>query len=886
MTNGSSLSTAEGVEVCVGNELRDSLSLLDVLFANQFDGEKSDPGFQERTEKVEKNFYRGAPPEWLNFYISEQAELDGIGSAFIKRDGYKKLVEQIEQKTKYCGISTVELFHQPGCGGTTMSMQVLWDLRKKLRCAVLTDSASDIAKVANEVVKIFKAGRRNDQNTVLLLVNDNKILEDLQHSIMMTVAKQKLNIRKPVVIFLSCVRNNVDRQRGHVVLKNKLSDNEKDKFDQKKEELRRRYQDECEQFHGFNIIQSNFSQDYIRKACSVFSKVQRAKKPLKMQLVAILSLLNAYVPGSYLLESQCLDFLRHEGLPLKDLMQPFSHLIVTFQQDVRSEKKVRMAHTMIAQCCTELLADAGVTRSDTAKNLLSNFCRDSVALFLLGFVKDMLTKREIKREEDPINGNDMKEEKENFSKLILHITNMERNGNHGKEGKNQSVSVLNQASKTFDRNPFFPQTLARFYYIELEDYNKAEIWAKEAKQRDTRNSFVADTLGQVYKNHLKKTVKPREILQLAKKAIEAFEHEEKLADDETGLDMKEHGNARVSSFYNSRGLFGYLQVCNILYDKLVNQNETWKGVLTKEVSMGSVLESLEDNKLFRFNNLIRSLRDGVERKCMFFKKYLNYSKPKMEKDDPEYISKEISDCYRKYVGDSTQINAADKSVEVLSFLVEKHTQSELNYISILSPSTDSETALVNSILAPLRQKMPLHKDPPELHLLALLLHWSDNEDKCADLIQLTQQLHSSYKDEYQNYFRSRYLLPLIFIGKGKERSRIVGRKFIENHGKPDWRYDWKEEEIFSNSEVQELLLRIDGEVRNYSVYTTVGGKEIEIEANQRNSLWKTRSVTFYLGFTIRGPVAFGIQNKTADTGKCNGTALTNIVKETKDNEGH
>ncbi|KAL4007235.1 hypothetical protein ACER0C_001087 [Sarotherodon galilaeus] len=871
MANTPALSTAKGGEVYVGSEFRDSCTMLDVLHANQFEGDIFDPAL---TRKTEENFYRGAPPEWLNFYISEQAE--SLGTALIKRDGYEKLREQIQKKRKFPGKSAVKLSHQPGCGGTTMAMQVMWDLRKTFRCAVLTGSTSDMAKVAKEVVHLFTAGSRNNQNTVLLLVDDEKILEDLQSSIMMTVAEQKIVTRMPVVIFLSCVRNNAPQQSDHVVLKNTLSDNEKEKFDKKKEELQKRYKDKCEQFHGFNIMQSNFSQDYVREACAALENSKKTNKPQKTQLAAVLSLLNAYVPGSYLLESQCLDFLRHENyddLSLEDQMQPFSHLIITFQQDGRAEKKVRMAHTMIAQYCTKLLATAGVTRSDTTRNFVNNFCRDPIPLWLLGFVKDMLTKREMKKEVDQVNSTDIKHGM--FSRLILDIQMM--------EGKEQCATVLEEASNTFDQNPIFSQTLARFHYIELKDYNQAEMWAQRAIERDPQNSFVADTLGQVYKNHLmkQKVSEPREILRLAQKAIKAFEDEEKLAEDEDGPDMKKHGNIKVSPFYNFRGQFGYLQVCNTLYYKLVSENETWEEVLTKKVSMGSVLELLGDNKLQRFNDLIVQLRDDIERKCMFLEKIQTYSKPNTEKDDPEYISKDTLECYQKYVGDTTakqliqmfqDANLDDQSVEVLSFLVKKYNQSELKEISTkyreMCPSADSETALVNNILTSFKLKMPpSDTDPPELHMFALLWNWPENQGQCDyDLSELTQKMLKCYENTYKKYFRNRYLLPVFFIGKGEGLKRIFHRNVIEKHLKvrPDWSDNWKKEKIFRNPAVQELLLRLDGEVRNYKVYTRVGGKEIEMDANVRNKNWKPHSVTFYLGFTIRGPVAFDIQSKTAD----------------------
>ncbi|KAK1890178.1 Sterile alpha motif domain containing protein 9-like [Dissostichus eleginoides] len=504
-----------------------SLSLLDVLHANQFEGKSFNP---EILEETEENFYRGAPPKWLHFHISEQAELDGTGTPFIKRDGYDKLVKQIHTLRKHPGISTVKLFHQPGCGGTTLAMKVLWDLRKTLRSAVLTGSTSDISMVAEEVVHLFTAGSQGDQKTVLLLVNGVQVLEDLQVSIMRTIANQKIVTRMPVVVLLSCIREDADLKSDDVFLQEVLSDSEKNHFNDKKAELNKQYGDKCKRFHGFNIMQSNFSEAYIQEACSVFKTIKETGIQEKTQLAAFLSLLNTYVPDSYLLESQCLDVFKHANyshrdISLEDRLDDFRHLIITVQQG-GSEKRVRMAHPLIAQCCTELMAEAGVTRSDTAKNLLTCLCRDEVPRSLAAFVKYMLTKRRPKQKEFSAS--------DSFSRLILHIQT--------KEDNSQCVSLLRMATNMFDRNPFFPQALARFHCIVLRDYDQAEMWAKEAKQRDPKKSVVADTLGQVQKNRLKNLRQPAHpggILALALKAIQAFEDEERLAKDEVGTNVKE-----------------------------------------------------------------------------------------------------------------------------------------------------------------------------------------------------------------------------------------------------------------------------------------------------------------------------------------------------------
>ncbi|XP_042073033.1 sterile alpha motif domain-containing protein 9-like [Haplochromis burtoni] len=698
MANRPALSTAEGGEADARSKISDSFSFLDVLHANQFEGEFVEP---QHAEQVEENFYRGAPPNWLNFYISEQAVSDGNATPFIKRDGYETLKEQIHLRRKGPGTSTIKLFHQQGCGGTTLAMQVLWDLRKTFRCAVLTGSTLDITKVAQHVVSLFTAGSHGHQKTVLLLLNDEFILDILQDTIMEEIAEQDIEIDLPVVILLNCVRSSdgiihqkarsyelkqkfKTKMRKSIILKKALSDREQADFDMKKEELGRRFGDRCKQFHGFNILQSNFSQAYIRNACATLEHIKRTNKPLKMQLAAFLCLLNAYVPGSYLLESQCLDFLRRDKfghLSLEDQMQPFSHLIVTFQQGERSEKKVRMAHNMIAQCCTELLANAGVTRSDTTRHFLNSFCRSYVPPYLLGFIKDMLNKREITVIEDPTHG--IKEWKEKFSRLIQDITKREDEGN--------SLSILIMASNKFYEVSLFPQTLARFYYIQLEDYYNAEIWAKEAKRRAPWSSFVADTLGQVHKSHLKKMpvyTRPSEILQLAQKAIEAFEDEEKLAKNEHAKGKQGDGNVKVLRALNTRGLFGYLEVCSLLYDHLIRHDELWKQVLTRTVSLDSVLKSTGDRNIVRFKELINSLRDLVEKRFEFFDTFLTYSYSVVKRDDSFYISRKTIECYKKYVGDAEPNDQLQKTFHKLK---QKLAVTSPGVLSCLERCTRSDT---------------------------------------------------------------------------------------------------------------------------------------------------------------------------------------------------
>uniref|UniRef100_A0A3P9Q7T2 Sterile alpha motif domain-containing protein 9-like n=1 Tax=Poecilia reticulata TaxID=8081 RepID=A0A3P9Q7T2_POERE len=789
-------------------------------------------------------------------------------------------------------------------------MQVLWDMRKTLRCAALMGSPLERTKIAKEVVHLFTGGSKDDLNTVLLLINEEFILEHLQDSIMAEIEEQQIDVDIPVVILFICVRSDhavlktehyrekegvKDRGTSYVILKRTLSDTEKEELDTKKEELSRKYGAKASQFHGFNILHSNFSRDYIQEACAVLNTVGRKNKPLKTQLLSFLSLLNAYVPGAYLLESDCLDFLRHDNslegdISLVTRMQPFSHLIISFQHDKKYENRIRMAHPTIAKHCTELLAIAGVPRSDTARNFLTQFGLKEVSPCLLGFIKDLLTKREHKKD-----GSMEDSDLEKFSTLILHINEI--------EDKNQSASVLKVAStsKKFDKNSLFPQALARLCYGELEDYKEAEIWAKKAIKRDPKKSFIADTLGQLHKNHLrnkKLSLKPRQLLQLAQKANEAFEHEEELAEEEHMKSLTENEKSKVQWSLNIRGQFSFLQVCNILFDRLVIQNETWKDVLTKNVPMGSVLESLGDNKLFRFRDLIKNLRDKVEKKFVFLDTFLTYSQSVM-KNDKSYVSKTAADCFQKYVGSSIpkdndrlqqtfqklKQKLAITSAGVLSCL-DRTCTSDIEHIvkwweEICQRNNFPTDAFVNFILAKImlsnknraasssdyKNDLKLRKPPssvtqPEYHLLSLLLFWpTDDEDKpVSDLNQLIKDASHAYEREYKTMFRSRYLRPIFFLGPGKTVNRFVHRRVIEilwtKDALQESNTNWKNESIFRDSIVEERLLKVEGVVRNYRVYARFRDTEIEVDANRRDCLCRSGHVSFYIGFTIKGPVAF------------------------------
>ncbi|XP_052445405.1 sterile alpha motif domain-containing protein 9-like [Carassius gibelio] len=853
-----------GAQIPLKTEVRDKLSSLDVVWGNMFEGEDIDP--QLVLEK-EAEFYRGAPPQWLNFYCAEKNH-----TPFVKRDIYTKITELIQKKSEINhSISSINLFHQPGSGGTTLAMQVLWDLRKKLRCARVIDSTSDSKAIAQQVIHLFNLGDSKNQNTVLLFVdnkqteeNDGMQFNSLREILIQNIKHSNINANAPVVIILNCLR-----KKARLMLCTSLSKEEQENFHAKHMEVSQRH-DSHKEFHGFNIMQSNFSQTYITEACEYLKPLKTKKRPRNAQILSFLALMNSYAPGSYLTETWCLEFLDKKnhisGHPtLEKQMGAFADLLVIYSTcsgGAKSQDRcIRMAHPMIADKCLWLLTDAGVTLSDTAINLLSHLCPQTVQPYLVKIIKQLLKKRETHLPEG-----EREEKLQKFSNLIQDIKE--------KENKSMCVGLFRHAAMTFPNDPFIPQALARFYYIELTDYERAASWAKTAIRREPNNSFIRDTLGQVYKNQLKNTnlsKRSKAILQIGKQAFKAFEEEAETAEKEVEPGTQEDGVTNISTVFNYRGLFGYIQVANIIFYKLNKVNQEWSKVLRQETKSHSLIHSEESTE---HQSLLTSLRQRIEEKLSFFETFLKYSKLKIDKSEPEYIWRDIEDCYKNYIRKedeelsrsfagllstlshitiSSSVSELEKITEQLREIhMNSQTESDAqNYIlanTILSQKSANSEIL--QVLQDILQKLWERQDrnrSPEFYLLVLLLFWPDGEKKTGntpDLKVCVQYMRQSYERTYHKYLRFRYLVPLFFLGNGGGLQRLV--------------HQTKDTNLLVG-ETTEGLQRIEGEIRNHKVFALRGQDQIEVSPHNPASVYNTDLVSFYLGFTIRGPVAYNIR---------------------------
>lgn len=869
---------------------RDHLSALDVVWANKYEGEMISSA---NAMEMEFEFYKGAPPQWLNFYWAEQEN-----SPFVKRDMYQVLQRKIsENKTKRWRFASINLSHEPGSGGSTLAMQVLWDLRKKLRCAKVIDSATDTKEIAQQVLQLFSAGGSENQNTVLLLldnkhtIDDTSFRENLEENLFDEIKANNITATIPVVIILNCLRQkDLTERTENVKLSSSLSEEEQDNFKRKQSDIIQKHGNRHTQLHAVNIMLRNYDKSYVKKLCKNLLPLKKKRRPRKEQLLAFLALINSYVPGSDLPYDLCRMFIWREGnnvdaFSLEQNMQPFTDFLVIFstkEEKARSEDMhVRMVHPMIAHECLKLLTEAGVTRGDTTLKLLREMCKDDTPPCLVKTIKKLLTKREYRLQK-----------KENFSKVILDIRETERSS--------MCVAVLKMALKKFTTDPFYPQALARFYYIKMEDYERAKHWVEMAIMRDKGNSFIRDTLGQVHKNYLKYIIRKkqlplknpeayaRKILDLGKQATMGFKDEEEVAKAEEAPEMKEHGMTSTSTIFNNRGTFGYMQAAKIIFDELTTLHEDWSKVLTKEVTLHRFLNSYGKGKCEKYKSLITSLRDEVEVKFEFFEWYLLYSKPSIHKDEPTYFWPEVDECYMKFVTQYQQNKSAfqilkEKKANTFAGLLytqDRDTELELiteqwkeiylqspsdaqiiqNYVVanvMLSQRSNTSIASLEELQAMLHNLWTEQKDnrSPEFYLLVLLLFWPDAQQgrpNSLDMSECVRHMHHSFERTYKIYLRSRYLVPLFFLTVGHGLHGFVAKSCVD---------ETSIDLLTKGSERVEIpqLRRVRGEVRNYKAFAVEGSEKIEVSPDRPASVRGEGKVSFYLGFNIKGPVAYNIR---------------------------
>ncbi|XP_006625674.2 sterile alpha motif domain-containing protein 9-like [Lepisosteus oculatus] len=943
-------------------KVEDLMTALAVLCENECENtdiEKSEE-FKSFRSKIEEDFYRGGKVTWWNFYFSEKPH----SLPFIKRDKFEALKNNLtslaSSSTSMCVIQN--LFHHPGCGGSTLAMHVLWSLRKEFRCAVLKNKTVPNIEVASQVkhLLMLRKSKGSNYTPVLLLIDDSEGTEDaqdLQKCIRKAIDEVSAEQERPSVILLNCVRSQDPREscsgsvNESIYISNSLSQREQEFFEMKLGELAENHE-KPETFYAFMILKANFSIEYIENVVSnTLKDLDISSK--QAQLISFLALLNAYDNDSSISVSFCEDFLGIKNtlrgkVALEDRMAPYSTLLILFRvEEHGTYQAVKILHHMIAtQCLEQLTKKYNVKKSEIITNFLhcdlffkTGMGKDNLAQS----VKSILITRQRRTESD--------DKHTRFSPLIEKMKD--------EEGTDQISEVLVKAAHRFDKSYAIPQAMARHLYLNKKDFESALHWAKIARTKK-ESSYIVDTIGQVFKTDLrhkiefakthKKNLTPADLetyLNLAHEATKAFQKAQDLAKTDDVPDFEDLYTKRKRTTYNTSGYIGEVDIAMIVCDILsevpfFHVNDPMCHIHMLKFLKGSMplgnIRGIHDELSDRFLEVLKkyegflvNLKPRVKQAFEFFENYFVHLKDRnVDREMESRTKKKISESFKKYVSlfctsdiekhseriskpklslqqdieekkifleqhkadcFSGLLHCTDKeSAEIMQeitksykFIYEnsstKTVRDQTNYIlaninlKCKTSAQDKKNKLyieLSKILKSLLQDIGTQHAFPEPYYLALLLFWPEKdsvEDNCKNISTYVMSLNKSFKRQYSHMLSTKSTIAHFYLGKGSGLNRLVHKTKIDQCLGFGEKLNslWKSGAVWKEKSVQDLLLRVNGTTEQGQVYIQYGSIKIPVRAAYLGGIrsgYSKEKVSFYLGFSIDGPIACDIESKS------------------------
>ncbi|XP_029292582.1 LOW QUALITY PROTEIN: sterile alpha motif domain-containing protein 9-like [Cottoperca gobio] len=656
--------------------------------------ETSEDFIDEEKANIEQQFYRGGRVNWLNFWLAER-ELVG---EVIERDAYldvsKLLNDALKWNADQTPVNSINIYHHPGSGGSTVARQVLWNNRKDLRCAVVKPSYS-ATDVAHHTVELREHEEKDPQTClpVLLLIEDSdkEYLDDLRNELEVATNTKRIQYGTLCFILLSCRRSHDPEKRckesplQNVSVTHKLSDQEKRKFAGKREALEERYEPDF--ILTFVLMSEGFNESYVQQFVeNLLQGIDR--KSIVTRLILYVALLNTYIQDSFISQSHCqallaltihLERFRHHEFE-KSLSDQAKLVFLHLRDDKTHIESIRIIHPLVAKEILQQLLGNQQTQSSLAMKLLCEnvlfehrFGRDEY----LSFLRALFIRRARISKRDKYDSF--------FSPLIEHVCEKEKS-------PDKAIELLKEAFQRFHKDAFFAQQLARLHYT-YEKFEEAKCWAETAVKQQPKNSYILDTKGQVYRKWFQAKCKaidndnvPKtaqniaDAIETALNALECFQECEKASEK----DMEN---------LNSSGFFSEVEVgCSLL--KLISSSQVFKSRANGHS---------ECMKYLLTDYIPEEVKDAWE---PFHDRLKTF--PKMMQDALEWISEDLS-YFQTDIdvdGEETPESPEEKISHPLTWLAKKSSEYGKYFSESYSTALHSQSNPAN--LTPFQKRMVIY----------------------------------------------------------------------------------------------------------------------------------------------------------------------------------
>lgn len=484
------VNTSTGVHEEVSKKLQQQLCDLDIVSAKQCSHlEAAEIDLSRLSKEAEEQFFKGNSASWLNFYFKTHV---------CPRNLYNVLLKNVREMLKgedapdNANVGRVAVYHQAGAGGTTVAMNVLWDLKAEYKCCRIKQIARETAR---QILKLYEHGESNPDHHIkpVLVMLDNEDDENV-NSLQRDLEEEcdLRSIQNIVCVFLVCTQRMMlpsEPEVRNIFLNQKLSFSERQFFLDKYAELQKQYKNNKDRVNpdsllGLNIMKEDFNEDYIRRTVKT---ILEATKDEKVRVaVKYTALLNMYDVSFRGIPVPCFDKLMHRRNWENDLKSLPLLTYTSFTDNKGQYKRLRISCKLL---CKYIL-DIGANERYCHGELMEEFMNSTVFRRAIDFAQKKLLEilNEIMKKREWTDSR----VRSKFSPFIQMLFDAKRFTQ-----ATQCMIMVYEHSE----DPVLAQQLARFY-ISCKNWDEAEKWAETAVKQRWLSSFLWDTRGQVFKFQL------------------------------------------------------------------------------------------------------------------------------------------------------------------------------------------------------------------------------------------------------------------------------------------------------------------------------------------------------------------------------------------------
>ncbi|XP_031725886.1 sterile alpha motif domain-containing protein 9-like isoform X1 [Anarrhichthys ocellatus] len=194
----------------------------------------------------------------------------------------------------------------------------------------------------------------------------------------------------------------------------------------------------------------------------------------------------------------------------------------------------------------------------------------------------------------------------------------------------------------------------------------------------------------------------------------------------------------------------------------------------------------------------------------------------------------------------------------------------LSCIKLASPHIKLYQNLISLLGQVLCEQIPLGEILP-LQFIAVVLLWP--QQHCPEMVlskslgKHISQMRTSYYMVMKEVYKGKWPIVHFILGKKQGYERLVHLEEIKRcirGGQEDFTVMWENGKIWKEKKVEECLCRVTGQVNNKLILadTYIPGLKLEIAPmfqSQLSGYAQESEVSFFIGFSIKGPVALDIK---------------------------